>query len=29
LEYCAFTWYEPVWYLDVASYPQEKKKLGR
>jgi hypothetical protein len=29
LEYCAFTWYEPAWYLDVASYPQEKKKLGR
>ena len=27
-EYCAFTWYEPVWYLDVASHPQEKKKLG-
>jgi hypothetical protein len=28
-EYTAFSWYQPVWYLDTASYPQEKKKIGR
>jgi hypothetical protein len=28
-EYSAFSWYQPVWYLDTASYPEEKKKIGR
>jgi hypothetical protein len=28
-EFLAFTWYQPVWYLDTASYPEEKKKIGR
>lgn len=28
-EYMAFQWYQPVWYLDGASFPNDKKKLGR
>ncbi len=27
-EFLAFTWYQPVWYLDTASYPEEKRKIG-
>jgi hypothetical protein len=28
-EYMAFQWYQPVWYLDSATFPNDKKKLGR
>jgi hypothetical protein len=27
-EYMAFQWYQPVWYLDGASFPNDKKKLA-
>jgi hypothetical protein len=28
-EYMSFQWYQPVWYLDGDSFPNDKKKLGR
>jgi hypothetical protein len=28
-EYTDFEWYQPVWYLDVASFPADKKLIGR
>jgi len=27
-EYMSFQWYQPVWYLDGDSFPNDKKKLG-
>jgi len=24
----AFTWYQPVWYLDNNSFPDDNKRLG-
>ena len=27
-EYVDFEWYQPVWYLDTGSFPQEKLLLG-
>jgi len=28
-EYMAFHWYQPIWYIDGASFPDDKKKIGR
>jgi YD repeat-containing protein len=28
-EYTSFQWYQPVWYLDNASFPASRKELGR
>ena len=27
-EYMAFSWYQPVWYLDNATFPEDRKNLG-
>jgi hypothetical protein len=28
-EYMAFQWYQPIWYIDGVSFPEDKKKFGR
>jgi hypothetical protein len=28
-EYASFSWYQLVWYLDNASFPESRKDLGR
>jgi len=28
-EYTCFEWYQLVWYLDNATFPESRKQLGR
>jgi hypothetical protein len=28
-EYISFSWYQPVWYFDKASFPEETNRIGR
>jgi hypothetical protein len=28
-QYTNFDWYQPIWYLDTGSFPEEKLLMGR